>query len=317
MTGRRLTYGAALSAAFALHLAYGQYVTYYILLFLLFLPVLSLLISLPAILCSRAELIGGTDVQRNRPASVRLRLSSRFFLPPELYKLKIERQNLFFDRKPSYFKVQIYGSQKHEQTFVPDTNRLGTVSYRIRSARACDYLGLFAIPIRRSGSVALTILPNAEAPVPMPDLIEASARVLKPKPLGFSEEHELRPYREGDAVNLIHWKLTEKTDTPIVREPQEQIRKNIVLSMDLTENADTAQSALEQLKCLSDLLGESGIPYMLRYGLRTTHIDGEGDFNRFLKSLLSEPVREEPAQPVLSGTDTLVYKIEPKKEARS
>ncbi len=317
MTGRRLTYGATLLAAFALHFAYGQYVTWYILLFLLFLPVLSLLLSLPAILCSRAELVGGTDVQRNRPAGVRLQLSSRFFLPPELYKLKIERRNLFFDRQPSSFKVLIPGAQKHEESFTPDTSRLGTVSYRIRSARACDYLGLFAIPIRRSGAVALTVLPNAEEPVPMPDLIEASARVLKPKPLGFSEEHELRPYREGDAVNLIHWKLTEKTDTPIVREPQEQVRKNIVLSMDLTENAAAEQSVLEQLKCLSDLLTASGIPYTLRYGLRTAHIGGEGDFNRFLKSLLSEPVRGEPAQPVVSGSDTLVYRIVPKKEVRS
>lgn len=316
MIGRRLIYGAALLSAFALHLAYGQYVTYYVLLFLLFLPVLSLALSLPAILCSRAELTGGTDVQRNRSCSVQLLVHSRFFLPPELFKLKIEQKNLFLDGEGACFSVLIYGSQKKEETFTPDTGRLGTVSYRIRSARACDYLGLFAIPIPRSGAVALTVLPNAEKPVPMPELVEPSDRVLKPKPLGFSEEHELRPYREGDAINLIHWKLTEKTDTPIVREPQELIRKNVVLCMDLTKNYPAQQSALEQLRFLSDLLLENRIPYMLRYGLRTVHIDGDGAFNRFLKSLLSEPVREEPAQPVAGGTDTLVYRIAPKKEVR-
>ena len=317
MIGRRLTYGAALVAATALHLAYGQYVTYYMLLFLLFLPVLSLLLSLPAILCARAELSGGADVQRGRAAAVRLRLACGFFLPPEIYKVKIERQNLFLDRSAERFTVRLYGEKTCEEIFTPDTDRLGMISYRIRSARACDYLGLFAIPIKRKGAVALTVLPNTEPPVPMPELVASSDRILKPKPLGFSEEHELRPYREGDAVNLIHWKLTEKTDTTIVREPQEQIRKRVVLCMDLTDNYAAQQSTLEQLQYLTDRLLEDGMPYLLRYGLRTVHIGGEGDFNRFLKAFLSERCRQETAQPIAGGSDTLVYRIVPRKEVRS
>ena len=314
---RRLTYAATLIAAAALHLAYGQYVTYYLLLFLLFLPILSLLLSLPAILSSRAELSGGADVQRGRPSKVNLRVSCRFFLPPDLYKVRVEHRNLFLASHGTQINVRIDGTRKHEETFTPDTDRLGTLSYRIRSARACDYLGLFAIPIRRSGKVTLTVLPNAEQPVPMPELLESSGVTLKPKPLGFSEEHELRPYREGDAVNLIHWKLTEKMDAPIVREPQELLRKKIVLSMDLFASYPEQQSVIEQLCFLSDLLIGNKMPYTLQYGLRTAHIGGEGDLNRFLKALLSEPCRDEKAQPVAGGSDTLVCRIEPKKEARA
>lgn len=314
---RRVTYGVTLLAAIALHLAYGQYVTQYILLFLLFLPILSLLLSLPAILTSRAELLGGADVQRGRSCKVRLRVACGFVLPPDHYRVTIERQNLFLDPKSTRIKVQIHGTRKHEETFTPETDRLGTISYRIRSARVSDYLGLIEIPIRKRGSVALTVLPNAEKPVPMPKLLEDSDCIQKPKPIGFSEEHELRPYREGDAVNLIHWKLTEKMDAPIVREPQELLRKKIVLSMDLRTDYPALESTLEQLRCLSDLLIGQNIPYTLRYGLRTAHIDGDGDFTRFLKALLSEPVRDEKAQPMSGGTDTLVCRIEPKKEARA
>ena len=314
---RRLTYVATLIAAAALHLAYGQYVTYYILLFLLSLPILSLLLSLPAILLSSAELSGGADVQRGRPSAVKLRVSCRFFLPPDLYKVRIEHRNLFLGPRSTRINVRIDGTKKREETFTPDTDRLGTLSYRIRSARACDYLGLFAIPIRRSGTVALTVLPNEEQPIPAPELLESSSITLKPKPLGFSEEHELRPYREGDAVNLIHWKLTEKMDAPIVREPQELLRKKVVLSMDLFTSYPEQQSVIEQLRWLSDLLIENKMPYTLQYGLRTAHIDGEGDLNRFLKALLSEPCRDEKAQAVVGGSDTLVYKIEPKREVRA
>ena len=289
MIGRRLTYGALLLGAIALYIFYGQYVSLCILLFVSALPLISVLLSLPAILKSHAELKGGTDVQRGRPSKVRLCVDCGFFLPPDVWKVKIEYRNLFLDPRPKRRKVRIYGTKSHEEIFVPDTERLGTISYRIRSARVCDYLGLIAIPINR---------------------------ILKPKPIGFSEEHELRPYREGDAVNLIHWKLTEKMDAPIVREPQEQARKNIVLSMDLYDDYDAQQSVLEQLRCLADVLNENKIPFMLRYGLRNAMIDGQGDFERFLRSFLSEPGKAEAAQPVASGSDTLVYRILPRKEVR-
>ena len=316
MIGRRLTYGALLLGAIALYIFYGQYVSLCILLFVSALPLISVLLSLPAILKSHAELKGGTDVQRGRPSKVRLCVDCGFFLPPDVWKVKIEYRNLFLDPRPKRRKVRIYGTKSHEEIFVPDTERLGTISYRIRSARVCDYLGLIAIPIKKSGVVALTVMPNPERPVPMPELTESSDRILTPKPIGFSEEHELRPYREGDAVNLIHWKLTEKMDAPIVREPQEQARKNIVLSMDLYDDYDAQQSVLEQLRCLADVLNENKIPFMLRYGLRNAMIDGQGDFERFLRSFLSEPGKTEAAQPVASGSDTLVYRILPRKEVR-
>ena len=219
MTGRRILYALLLIGGTVMHFAYGQYVSHYVLLFLLFLPLFSLLISLPSILTSRVYINGGEDVTRNRSAKVTLKIECGFFLPPELIKVKIESKNLFLDTRASCEKVRFFGTRTGTLAFVPDTSRLGTVRYRIRSARACDYLGLFSIPIRRSGAVALTVLPDEERPIPEPELVEPSDRILKPKPQGFSEEHELRPYREGDAINLIHWKLSEKYDDPDQEEP--------------------------------------------------------------------------------------------------
>lgn len=317
MNGRRVTYGTLLLLSAVLHIAYGQYVSFYILLFVLLLPVLSLLLSLPAILCSRAELFGGTDVQRGRPSMIGLRVECRFFLPPETWKLKIERQNLFLEPRPERTRIRIHGRRTLSERFTPDTDRLGTVLYRIRYARVCDYLGLFAIPVKKGGAVTLTVLPNAEKPEPMPELVEPSERIMKPKPIGFSEEHELRPYREGDAVNLIHWKLTEKMDETIIREPQTLVRKSVVLCMDRTTDYESEQSVLEQLRFLADLLNAHQIPFLLCCGLRTVRIEGDGDFDRFLRSFLSMPACDEKAQGVASGSDTLIYRIAPKKEAHS
>ena len=316
MAGRRVLYGALLFLSALLHIAYGQYVTFYVLLFLLCLPIVSLLFSLPAILSARAELIGGEDVRRNRACRIRLNVESRFFLPPEAWKITVEQKNLFTNTRGERHKLRLVGVQKETQVFTPDTSVLGTIRYRIRSARVCDYLGIFAIPIRRSGAVTVTVLPDAKAPVPEPDLLESSSRVLKPKPQGFSEDHELRPYRDGDAINLIHWKLSQKYDEPIVREPQEPMRKNVVLEVDLPKTYEACESVLEQLQYLSDLLMENKIPYLLHIGYRSQMIRSDGEFDRLLKILLSEPRRTEAALPVLVGTDTLLYRVVPRKEAR-
>jgi Uncharacterized conserved protein (some members contain a von Willebrand factor type A (vWA) domain) len=161
------------------------------------------------------------------------------------------------------------------------------------------------------------VLPNAQPPIPTPELIIPSERVMKPKPIGFSEEHELRPYREGDAVNLIHWKLTEKTGTTIVREPQELVRKNIVLCMDTYADYAAQQSALEQLCYLADRLNANQIPFVLHYGLKNVTIDGDGDFDRFLRAFLSGRTQQQSVQPIVTGNDTLLYHIVPRKEGRS
>lgn len=312
MTGRRILYALLLIGGTVMHFAYGQYVSHYVLLFLLLLPLFSLLISLPAVLSTRVTLSGGHDVVRNRPAKIKLNATCSFFLPPEVIMVTVERKNLFTDQRPTREKLRFYGSRSGTQSFEPDTETLGTVQYRIRSARVCDYLGIFAIPIRRTGAVALTVLPDRERPVPEPELVEPSDRVLKPKPQGFSEEHELRPYREGDAINLIHWKLSVKYDEPIVREPQMLVRKSIVLSVDLPESYEAVQSVLEQLCYLSNRLTEHEIPYVLHFGLQTVTIGSDGEFERFMKTVLSEPMRTETVPPIVAGNDTLVYRVFPK-----
>ena len=250
-------------------------------------------------------------------AKIRLSVQCGFFLPVELYKIRVEQQNLFTDERPTQQKIRFSGRQKDKLVFEPDTSRLGTVSYRIRSARACDYLGIFAVPIRRSGAVSITVMPDPERPVPEPELVEPSDRILKPKPQGFSEEHELRPYREGDAINLIHWKLSEKYDETIVREPQLLVRKNIILSVDLPKDYAELQSVMDQLHYLSDRLCDHGIPYLLHFGMQSVMIRSNGEFERFLKTVLSEPMQEQKALPALAGNDTLVYRILPNREVRA
>ncbi|MBR0424509.1 MAG: DUF58 domain-containing protein [Clostridia bacterium] len=308
---RRILYLIALAAVAAFHLAFGQYVSHFMLWFVLLLPVVSLLLSLPAILMTKIALIGPDDVQRGREGCIRLTASCKFFLPLDCLLIRIEEQNLFTEETPNRRSVRIDNLTEKEKRIRVSTEQLGNIRCAVRSAWAFDYLGFFAFPIRKPNAVAFTVLPSPAAPVPDPILIDASEQVSKPKPQGYSEEHELRPYRAGDSINLIHWKLTSKFDDPIIREPQEMLRKHIILAIDLPDSYAAQENLLDQLRYLSDALLAEQIPFGLYLGLRSTTIRSDGELIAALKLFLSEPMHAEATETIRSGNDTLIYRLVP------
>lgn len=313
MAARRITYLALLALAAALHYAYGQYITHYMLIFLLCLPLISLLISIPEALTSNASLIGGSDVCRNNKSSVKLAVFSYSHTPPEAWRVTVESRNVFTGRVISRQKVEVGRTKSSEQAFSPDTSQLGSVRYKIKHAFIYDHLGLIPIPVKKGGSVSVLIMPLEETPVPEPDLIGASANALRAKPFGFSEEHELRPYREGDPLNLIHWKLSRKQGGYILREPQEVERKDIVLIIAPPALYDDHRSMLEQLEYLNARLLESEIPYLLIYGQKSFTINSPDDYDNFIRGVLSVPRKTEEALSADRGKDALIYHIRPRK----
>lgn len=317
MAARRITYCALLLVTGILHFAYGQYVTHYMLLFLLLAPVLSVLLSLPAAFGSRTKLSGGEDVCRGRESHATLEVSCRGILPPEAWNVTVEAENLFIGKKSSIQKVKVGSVRKLKKEFPADTSCLGSIRYTIKKAFILDYLGLVPIPVKKGGSILLTVLPDKEMPYPEPELVERSARSFKPKPQGFSEEHELRPYRDGDPLNLIHWKLSRKVDDYIIREPQEIIRRQIVLVIDPPWDYEAHRSVLEQLEYLNEQLLAEQVSYRLQYGSRTVFIDSVNDYNEFIRETLSERMHAGKAPFPDMNSDALIYRISPGKEERN
>ena len=317
MLGRRITYIALLVLAVVLHFAYGQYITHYMVLFMLCVPVISLLLSIPAAVSAKTMLLGGEDVCRGRQSRVRLLVECGSFLPPEAWSITVEAVNRFTGSTVSHRKLRVGSTSELEQVFTPDTSQIGSIRYTIKRAFVLDYLGLIPIPVKKGGSVAITVLPDMEIPRPEPELVAQSATALKPKPQGFSEEHELRPYREGDPLNLIHWKLSRKYDEVIVREPQEVIRKDIVLVIDPPQAYEAHRSVLEQLCYLNSQLEANQIVYMLQYGKKAVYIRSKNDFDDFIRGVLSERMQASTAPFPEAGANSLIYRIKPGKGAKA
>ena len=99
-------------------------------------------------------------------------------------------------------------------------------------------------------------------PEPMPNLEQFLNQQLKPKPGGgYSEVHDHRPYRPGDPVKDIHWKLSLKTDELIVREAMEAVRREILLAVRTPSGPEHRDQNLGNLRYVSGWLLEHEVPH--------------------------------------------------------
>ena len=260
----RLTWLAALVGAAALYAYYTGYASLLLLLVVAALPVFSLLLSIPALLGVSVRVSASQKAQRGQEAYLQFHLKAKnpFPLPRILLRVSITHSS---DPDASTQETLYLGGADLQNVRLPlPTAHCGVVRCSVDRYRAVDYLGIFAFRHRIDQSAMCLITPIPTQPEPMPMLLDYSARNLVRKPGGgFSEEHELRAYVEGDSLKSVHWKLSSKMDDLIVREPIEERRKRIVLSCLLSGTPAEIDSCLDQMLFLSERLLSLSIPHGL------------------------------------------------------
>ena len=313
MGGRRIVYFTGLIMGLVFHNLYGQYLSYMLLRFLILLPFVSLLVSLPAMLRVRVLLSASGASPRGEAAAARLKIDSRCFLPVGCLSLTFTGENQFTGEPVKKKKYSRWGVLRSEEELPLPGERCGVICCRLGRVWAWDYMGIFAIPVKRCDPAVYTVLPVAQKPVPLPELDQDSAITLKPKPGGgYSEEHELRPYRQGDPLNAIHWKLSSKLDDPIVREPQLMQRKRITLSVSPCDDPGALESQLDQLLYLCQDLVEKGIPHRVCFGAHTeAYIKDRNTLDECMETLLSHRPDGSRGPVDRNKSDELVYSIRP------
>ena len=95
MSSRRIVYLTALLMGAVFHSLYGQYLSYILLRFLILLPFVSLLVSLPAMLRVRVLLSASGASPRGEAAAAKLKMDSRCFLPVGCLSMTFTGENRF------------------------------------------------------------------------------------------------------------------------------------------------------------------------------------------------------------------------------
>lgn len=221
MIRRWCLYLALVLGCVTLNVAYQGWLAWLLLMALLWMPVLSLIVSLPAMLTLRLKPDhGGNAVMGSR---VELRVRARCLFPMPLYRCRV--------RVTRTITAESFWLQHGD--LLP-TEHCGQLLCQPEKRWVYDYLGLFRLKARKSEASLVTVRPvpvKMEVPA---DLERHMAKGWRPKPGGgFAENHELRLYRPGDMLNQIHWKLTAKTGKLMIREAMEPQRSRMRLTLDL------------------------------------------------------------------------------------
>ena len=252
-----------------------------LLLFAVTFPLLSLALSLPAMLQFRGEIEAPDRAAMGE--EIHAALWGLSHLPQPRFLGRLTRTDL------------ITGvSQRHDPKHPLPTGHCGAFRLTVPRLRVCDYLGLFALPVPPAQPRVVVVRPDPVAMAELPDLSRCVPRAWTPKPGGgFAENHELRLYRPGDNLNQVHWKLSAKTGRLILREPMEPVSDRLVLTMDLTGTPAEIDRKFGRLLWLSRQLLQQQRPHEIRCltaeGVAVHLVSNENELTGALDDLLCRP----------------------------
>lgn len=184
------------------------------------------------------------------------------------------------------------GQQKKIKSGQPlPAEHCGMLRLTVRGIYIYDYLGLFRFRLSHPEQLELPVRPEPLAPKQIPELGAQTQTRWKPRRGGgFSENHDLRLYRPGDSLQQIHWKLSAKTGSLILREPMEPLHSRLLLRLDVKGTPDELDRKLSRLLWLSQYLLGKHLPHhwqiLSASGLETFAVTDEESMTRAMDTLL-------------------------------
>lgn len=312
MTGNRILYFYALLISFALFVLLDAYLFHLLFLFLLILPVVSLLAALPVSRKLRYRLNVEDDIQPKGDCPAELTVQNVSSFPCACVRVILTRKNLLGrvgDRYSEDLEDTIYFSvePKRTKSVQPplQMEHCGRVDLGVRRIAVCDMLGLFRLPVPKgnagpvSGSVY--VLPELQSrsiqTEEAADLGLDSATYSTKKPGNDpSEIFQLRDYREGDARHSVHWKLSSRMGRLIVREFGLPLNPCLHFLLELRENAShaAAEQMLGAVFAYSEYLMAKNVTHSISYlgeegALSTAFIVGPESLALVMHELLALP----------------------------
>lgn len=250
MWGRRIAYLATLTICFLLYLLFREWFFWLLLVAVATLPVFSLLISLPGMLTVKVALSCPPKIRVGVPARTGLKIECVFPAPP--VRCRIRLKNLLTGE--SYIG--------YPGEYVPNSH-CGLMDITYKKMWVWDYLGLFRRGISQKTPCRVLIEPKP-IPCTLPERTgDEGENGWKPKIGGFAENHELRLYRPGDELRLLHHKMSAKTGKLIYREPVVPQMDRLCIVMTLSGTPNALNAKMGQLSWMGQELIRQGKSYQL------------------------------------------------------
>lgn len=298
MVHRRVVYLLALCAALLFQLTNNNYLAHLLLTLTIAMPILSLVLSLPGMLSCRLSLSAAqSPLRRGSEGIWQIAMESAVPLPVPRVRLRLEMQNLFTGEREKY-SMTLYGFVRRRPVRRrTKADRCGVLELRCVKARVWDCLGLFSLRCKTPPPAHILVEPVPIDPGPL-NIPEGQGVPLEQANAGRTgpgEDYDLREYRPGDPLRLVHWKLSTKWDELIVREPLEVAAPLPLLTFDHFGPPEAADRTLDRLTGLSRAMLAVQRPHAVAWldpadaSFRRHVIACEQDLRECLLDILSQP----------------------------
>lgn len=122
----------------------------------------------------------------------------------------------------------------HRRDFLMESAHCGRVYTDVQSLQILDWFGLFALRVPVKASARITILPELFScdVVPSPVSAVSDEDTVSRRGDDRTEVFQLREYQSGDDIRQIHWKLSSKLDTLLLKEPSQSVSRSLLVFWD-------------------------------------------------------------------------------------
>ena len=245
MKKNRIIYIFLLIAAAIFAGAYESKLTFIILVTLIALPVMTLLLLILEKFAMKLEVKPESlFVQKLRRFSITVTIRNRFIVPMSPVRVtgvfQDEDGNLIHDKT---LIVSVMPFCKTELLFGGCLKYRG--EYRLGACEAAlyDLLGLFCIKTKMTPSCDVIVAPRRLSLERTNSLCADDYDSAQTK-MSFFESNSfssVREYAEGETLRYVHWKLSAKQDTLMVKQMEQNLGANSVVITDMTAFSDSAE----------------------------------------------------------------------------
>ena len=314
MKTHRLIYAIALIGSFAFAALYPFWISWYIFILILLLIPFDFLFS---ILGMRSK-----GISFSLPNLLEQGAKGKFVITTiqtkkNLYPAGRIKANLSVtgENFASIHRIKCDAARGSKREIEIDTSHSGVIVYYIRRIYTTSMIGLFAMSSTVDRRATVFILP---APVKPPHLISLPRGfTLYPKSGGdFSEDNDIRPYRKGDPIKLIHWKLSAKHDLLVIREPLIPPSHSRLVHVMKWSGARERDLILGRLRWISDYLLKWDLPYCVKLGDDgiVSEITNAVEFMKYLYHMLDSTARSVPSAVSIPARFSWVFRVDAKEE---
>ena len=282
-------------------------------LLLLLLP-LDLIISLPGMLNKGVLMSAPIVLEKGTDAVLTLTTTHIKSYPVRSIKVKMHVKG---DDFSAVSKVKCGAERDSRKEVIIDTSRSGITFFEIKRIWTISLIGLFSLPLNAEHRVSVLVLPPPVKPANTVAL--PRGLLLRPKPGGgFSEDHDMRLYRQGDPIRSIHWKLSAKYDSLIIREPLVPPPHSRLIRINPWRGANERDIILGRLRWISGYLLQWEMPFYVRFGTDgpIAEIKQESDLTDYLRSVLDSMAQKFITPDNIPARFTWVFQVDSKTDTR-